>query len=343
MYQISRCLEDLVRLFQAEHTDFGDLTTRAKAITLAKFLRAHNLTGIEEGKEYHSLEHNFLGIALYEDNHNSLPLISVVIYCHIAQSLGLDAHPCGFPLHVHAIVRSPKGSDLDGKELSDSSLREPMYVDPFRSTEETPVKDLRSQLDFLGALPQSHPTFLRESPTSEIVLRSARNILHSLRQDAMASFARMEADNAKYAALWALTLVGAPENTELEPFPITVQHRQNLPYLIEHFATHFPSDYSLIEQYILPLFEYLPEYTQLCMMVHAMRAGDDVPKQIRRRTAETKHVKYKVGQVFRHRRYEYRAVITGWDPKCDASEQWQRQMDVRGLAAGANQSFYHAL
>lgn len=52
---------------------------------------------------------------------------------------------------------------------------------------------------------------------------------------------------------------------------------------------------------------------------------------------------YRVGDLFRHRRYRYRAVITGWDATCQASEQWMQQMGVDALPHGRTQSFYHVL
>ena len=75
-----------------------------------------------------------------------------------------------------------------------------------------------------------------------------------------------------------------------------------------------------------------------------MRAGDSMPKQVKPRTKEIlQHVKYKVGQVFRHKRYNYIAVITGWDVECSASEQWIARMRVNELPHGRDQSFYHVL
>ncbi|KAH7032748.1 uncharacterized protein B0I36DRAFT_361521 [Microdochium trichocladiopsis] len=54
-------------------------------------------------------------------------------------------------------------------------------------------------------------------------------------------------------------------------------------------------------------------------------------------------VRYRVGDLFRHKRYRYRAVITGWDSTCQASEQWMQQMGVDSLPNGRSQSFYHVL
>ena len=37
-------------------------------------------------------------------------------------------------------------------------------------------------------------------------------------------------------------------------------------------------------------------------------------------------IKYRIGQVIKHKRWGYRAVIVGWDQKAHAPEQWIKQM-----------------
>lgn len=59
--------------------------------------------------------------------------------------------------------------------------------------------------------------------------------------------------------------------------------------------------------------------------------------------SDAEDVRFRVGQVFQHRRYGYTAVVTGWDGNCDAGEEWIRRMGVDRLEGGARQAFYHAL
>ena len=35
-------------------------------------------------------------------------------------------------------------------------------------------------------------------------------------------------------------------------------------------------------------------------------------------------VEYYVGQVFRHKKYDYYGVIVGWDRECIAPERWKK-------------------
>lgn len=321
----------------ANYPGIDHLTLRDRALTIASYLKTKNLTGIGLGREYHLLEHNFLGYALKNPEHNSLPLISAAIYCEVAQRLGLNAGPCGFPFHVHVIVSPPAGFDMDGNMLNSMARGEPMYIDPFRSEGETSVHSLKSQLDFLGASTPEKSSFLGESLTSEIVLRCAKNILNSVQH--MSQFPTtdsvlMDITSAKYAAFWSSVLISGPSR------PAELRHI--LPCLMEVFATNFPSDMYLMERYLGPLFRGMPEYEHILESLHVMRSVDEIPKQVHRRTGE--HiVRYRIGQVFEHRRYHYIGIIIGWDTECGAGEQWMRRMGVDHLQAGRHQSFYHVL
>ncbi|KAL3454957.1 Hemimethylated DNA-binding protein YccV like-domain-containing protein [Aspergillus heterothallicus] len=336
--EINSRLDEILCRFYVEYPDMQDLSSRGQASVIASFLRAHNLIGIEPEREYHSLEHNFLGLALDDPGHNSLPLVSAVIYCHMAQRLGLNARPCGFPFHVHVIIQPRPGFDIDDNPLQTGTTGEPLYMDPFRSDKETPVADLKAQLNFLGASSVEQSAFLGESRTSEIVSRCSKNILNSLQrinQSPGARLAPVDPDCARYAALWSCLLFSNP----LRPAEL----RHHLLWLMELLATDFPSDIHLVEQYISPIFRGTIEFEHIMESLHVLRTVDEMPKQVKRRSSHLKGVKYHVGQVFRHRRYNYLAIITGWDVECGAGEQWMRTMGIDRLQSGRHQSFYHVI
>ncbi|KAJ5162462.1 hypothetical protein N7492_007854 [Penicillium capsulatum] len=332
--EIKDSIEEVAARFATSDLDLNSRTPREKALLLASWLRQNHLTGMDAGREYHSLEHNFLGLALKSPAHDSLPLISATIYCYVAQKFGLNARPCGFPFHVHVIITPQPGFDMNGTALASANPGPPMYVDPFRGARETPVSDLRDQLVFLGASGPEQRDLLSESMVSEIVLRCSKNILNSVSRTQRHDMPAPSVDvvSAKYAAIWSSMLL-------LDSRTIDLQHQ--LPLLMELFATDFPSDIFLVEEYIVPLFHGLLEHEHILESLHVMRAVDEIPKQVRRRTAENQNIRYMVGQVFRHRRYHYRAIITGWDSECGAGEQWQMRMGIDRLQAGKHQSFYH--
>ncbi|KAL4930579.1 Hemimethylated DNA-binding protein YccV like-domain-containing protein [Aspergillus undulatus] len=338
--EINARLDQILSGLLLERPDMRNLSPRKQACAIAAYLKTHNMTGIEPGREYHCLEHNFLGVALNDPGHNSLPLVSAAIFCHVAQMLGLNARPCGFPFHVHVIIMPPPGHDIDGNEISNGDILdgEPIYMDPFRSDEETPVSDMRTQLNFLGASPIELSAFLGASRTSEIVLRCSKNILNSVQR--INRLPRgvgvpVDVDCARYAALWSSLL----HSNHLPPAEL----RHHLLWLMELVATDFPSDIHLVEQYIASIFRGTLEFDHIMESLHVIQTVDEIPKQVKRRSPEHEAVKHHVGQVFKHRRYDYTAVITGWDAECGAGEQWMRRMGVDNLQSGRYQSFYHVI
>lgn len=333
--QITTKLNEIAIQFISNFPNIGQLSPREKALAVASYLRTNNLTGIEPGREYHQLEHNFLGVVLDDPDHNALPLVSAAIYCYVAQKLGLNARPCGFPLHVHVIVTPALGFDIDGNVLDFAEQGEPMYLDPFHSQQETHISNLQNQLLLLGASDIERSNFLGESSIPQIVLRCGRNILTSIQRIQFPNVRQAQIDlaSAKYAAFWSFMLFLGPAQP--------AERRHYLPWLMELFATDFPSDVYLVEQHIIPLLRGLPEYKDILGSLHDIRANDEMPKQVRRRT--TKGVRYRIGQVFRHRRYRYKAIVTGWDIECEASENWMRTMGIDRLQTGRHQSFYHVL
>ena len=318
-----------------DHPGIDELSPRNKATLVARYLKARGWTGIRNGRDYHNVEHNFLGVALYGEGHNSLPLITVIIYCYVARDLGLRAAPCSFPMHVHALVRPPKGYDLDGDPLDADGKDPAMYMDPFRSDEEVPLSSLQGQLRLVGHQFTNAEVegFLLESNARDITLRCARNIFNSQRS-MEAPLEDVDKYNAMYGAAWASVLV--PKRIGLQPL-------EDVALLMQAFSENSTYDVGLIEKYILPLCVGTPEYNQYMNKCRAVRRSDEMKRRGRDRSGKNAVIKHKVGQVFQHKRYGYFAAITGWDPECSSSEPWIRQMGVDRLPKGRQQPFYHVL
>lgn len=338
-------MDNLAGKIRSSCSTFYELTPRQKATVIADYLINNQLTGISEDAEYHCLTHNFLGMALKGPVHNSLPLISATLYCAVARRLNLDAHPCGFPFHVHVIVRPQPGFDMNGDTVTGDRSGELMFLDPFHSSEEIPISALQDQLQYLGARVSSAASFLSPYGTPETVLRCGKNILNSVSRLSRSRGNDLEVLNARHAALWSSVLLSKFD-------PVYEPHGQvseidmikrYLPALVESIDTNFAPDIDLVKRYIIPLFSGTPEYGVLAEGFHAMRVADGTPKQIRRRIAKPYYVNYRIGQVFAHRRYGYRGIIIGWDPRCEAEEQWMQNMGVDNLQSGRHQSFYHVM
>ena len=327
--------------------ELDDLSPRRRAIAIAKFLRRNKFTGVRDEAQYHALAHNFLGISLQDEEHQCLPLITVAIYCCVAQRLGLDAQPCGFPFHVHAIIKARQGQDLDGRDLAECSEARSMYMDPWNSSQETSEEELVTRLKEMKINPSDFSMLLGVSSTADIVRRTARNILNSVKilshsagyaaSTEHTTFPNM--DGAFYGALWALLML-----TEDDSVQASVQRDRYISYMVQHLERLFHLDVPVFEEHILSLFHGREHYSNICAAVRRMRTDDLKPKLPKRRLrGQPDHVQYKVGQVFKHKRYRYQAIITGWDKECEAGELWIAQMGVQNLPNGRYQAFYHVM
>lgn len=326
----------------------NDQTVRQQAIEVANYLRRNKFRGVRDDARYHDLPNNFIGMALRDEQHQSLPLVLVVIYCCVAQRLGLDAQPCAFPMHVHAIIKTPEGYDLDGRNGVTNRESSFMYMDPWRSNEEVSKEELIQRLQTMNANPSDFPALVGPSSTAEMVKRTARNICNSVQMLSQSTgigghfnlpSSPRGINDAFYGALWALLLLSRGQGNRIVTRP-----ERFLPDMLHHLDRDFPLDLGLFQKYALPLFQAHIQYEQLRGSVLHKLADDDTPKKRKPRSSKPQaNVRYKVGQVFRHKRYQYNAVITGWDVECEASEAWMAQMNVRSLPGGQHQAFYHVM
>ncbi|RMD42100.1 hypothetical protein DV735_g3030, partial [Chaetothyriales sp. CBS 134920] len=365
---------------RAECPGIDTATPREKAVAIAQYLLDKDWVGISDGRHYHSLDHMFLGVALFSANHNSVPLVSVVIFCYVCRKFGLDAQPISYPFRVHALIRAAPGLDLDGRPLPadfDSNARGPsplthLYMDPFATSEPVSIARLRHQLAFI--VPESSQDninlYLAPSTRRELTIRAAHNILASPSHYQHDPLFPVSPQSAAYAAWFALTTLSFNMNL--------AELRQNLANVTQNFFEYFEHDIDLFERHIIPLTGQLVDADAFRSPIHQLRAIDrTVPLSKRRsppppppppstllphKLSDANHpddennntdadsswrdnstVKYRIGQVFRHRRRAYLAVIYGWDPYCNMQEAWISMNGVDRLPLGRSQPFYHVL
>lgn len=342
-YQIIDKLDDYVDRVRHAFPNIDERSPREKACLVAEFLLSNKLVAMPEGSDYHQINNNFLGQALFSQEKNSLPIITAIIYCYIARVLGLRAGPCNFPFHVHAIVQPPVGMDLDGNALSSNNVDHPkLFMDPFRASTPIPISSLYDQLRFLDhQMPiTNRDDYLSASTPRDITVRCACNIINSLRRSANTfSDPPIHSFSAKYAAQWAFVLL-TNDNFDLQ------RHSR---VLMDLFIEQFPYDLRLIEKHILPLFGN--DSSGQILRCRQLRIDDQLGPATRTRRLNNSDpcaqdfasVKFHIGHIFRHKRHNYTAVVTGWDSECDATEEWIWRMRIDSLAGGRTQAFYHAL
>ncbi|KAK1830543.1 hypothetical protein QBC39DRAFT_353834 [Podospora conica] len=330
---ICNTFDSIAREFRQENRGFHGWTTRQKALSLVRWIRERNLTGMDNPEaDYRNLRNCFIGHALSDDRHESIPIISAAIFCCVAERLGLTSSLCAFPSHAHASVFSTPGFTLDDIKVdvgTPSSEMECMYLDPFGSDHEVNMDDLRDRfIEFNWAL--GAEAFLKASPVTIIVQRTAHSIrdTHATIQHVAVDTARekdmkrlrsghpdLNLEAAHYAAMWAELMMKQSSS---------FHWGTNLDAFLNRFALSWSQDAWIVEKYLVPLYDRFvaaqpPERQRIdwenVRAILRMLANLDSRRPVvsRRYTQDIRsRVRYRIGQVFQHKRYRYVGIINGW-------------------------------
>ncbi|KAF2769370.1 F-box domain protein [Teratosphaeria nubilosa] len=352
LHDINKELDRIAARVRARDPDFDALSTRRKAVQVARFVRSENLAGNTSSEEYHNLRNNFISMVLFDEPRTSLPLQSAAIYCAIARRLGVNAKPSNFPGHVHVVIERPADAELDGRprsagELSPEDPADVMHMDPWRTADEVPRSSLATRLSQMGAPVAQHNFHLAPTTMLNMAQRTGRNIMNSVQEarDRQRGTTRRnsfpDTDAAWYSMLWSMLVLGDSGDQAATLH----RRRQCLPYLMEHYQSHFPEDLGLIEELILPMFEGEREHHVLVHLIATARLADSNAKapSPRPTSPTTPRPAFKIGTHFQHRRYGYHAIVVGWDTKCSAETRWIEQMRVDELPRGRDQPFYNVV
>ncbi|KAF2220060.1 Hemimethylated DNA-binding protein YccV like-domain-containing protein [Elsinoe ampelina] len=365
--EISSALDKAAEEIKADHPNILEQDPELRALVIADWLREHGIAGLDPTETaYHAMKHNFLSFTLRERSKCSLPLQSTVIFCAVATRLGLTAHCINFPGHIFAIILPPTPT-TNSTTPPDLPLSHRFYISPWSHSNHQsggiiPYPVLASQLSHSGVPPRLHTTYLSPASPADMVLRTCRNIMRSYeewhnippnRDDLIGNH------HAFYAYLWAMALV------EEVPSPIPggggpgflpVLDHPNAGQLATMLREHFPEDLELVRKYLGPLFGRSQRGRELMLALAEMKAEDLNRRPVMRRVqvdgqgsqGELREgmvagVKFKIGQMFQHKRYGYVGVIRAWDGQCRAHENWIASMRVDDLENGRAQAFYNIL
>ncbi|KAK6498557.1 hypothetical protein TWF481_011145 [Arthrobotrys musiformis] len=291
--QVQRLLTTICEDITHSQRDFPNCSIQEKAVGIISHMRSLGFLGCSQ-ERFHDLVNCFMGVSM-RTTKSTLPITSCSIFCSLARRLGLEAHPCAYPYHVYALVRETESSHF--------------YVNPHDSIDIVLQSELESRLEEIGVSITSENVrkYLHPATTKELVLRNARNILRNtprarrnLVDDQLDLSINIDA--AEYAALFAIALLSNTWTTRiLEPLCRCLQES-------------FPLDVGLIEKHIVPLAGPGSRPARLLQTICiALRNEDGMVRRPKLRSlAENRSVLFRIGTIFKHKRYGYQAVITGW-------------------------------
>lgn len=155
--EAAQIFDDLAARFISQTPSMSQLSTKESVLALCEFMKQEGFRAATS-EEYRKLHCAYIGTSL-RTTRAYIPLPYAAIFCSLAKRIGLDAHMCGYPFHVLAIIKQDNGENI--------------YVDPSCSKGDERIRDLNEL--------QNHPEYLGPSPTQDMIVRTCQNIFQSLR------------------------------------------------------------------------------------------------------------------------------------------------------------------
>ncbi|KAF8504263.1 hypothetical protein JB92DRAFT_2967785 [Gautieria morchelliformis] len=285
----------------------GESDPTATVIEICAWMRQRGFVKPNEPSFLHVLNH-FPHHFLFEQP-VILPIALVYIFVCVSRRLGLNARPVAFPNKVLAMISPPAGHAI--------------YVDVFES-ESRPVvsytSDLPAMLEAMGLDPSTLPEHASPATTSTMLLRAARNTVHSLDRAMWRNDPdQTSAHDAAYCA--ALVLTG---------------DARMIPTLFAGLVGPLDGE-AVVRNVLRP---GLPEAIR-DRLDRRLTKQEEYEKYVPKINGRGQ-VQHFTGMMFRHVKYRYLGVIKGWDYDCRLGKEWISQMRVDELPRGSNQPFYHS-
>ncbi|GAA5851559.1 hypothetical protein JCM8547_001133 [Rhodosporidiobolus lusitaniae] len=324
------------RLFESLSPPLYDGARRLEWIgaQVVDYMSSLGLKAAPDGA-FHDLDNHYVELcwsrALADDESGgdggSLPMTLVAIFCSLVRRLPLVkaekilVKPIGFP-----------GQVLAG--LSYEGSGEWTYISVFSGGTVMRQEAMRSMLQAMGQAPMEE--FFQPASAREMCLRVGRNIIASVRQGERhrgEPISHEDATASLFSVAFALTIL-SPTSANGGGGGGGLNVAEYIEWLVALSQGQYSLDVRVVEEIVERAQgvsrERRERVRELC---EAIREEDRTEKEKKWVNGE---IKWRIGHV-------YTAVIRGWDYKCEASEQWIRQMQVDRLPFGRHQPFYHVL
>ncbi|KWU44401.1 hypothetical protein RHOSPDRAFT_29218 [Rhodotorula sp. JG-1b] len=343
------------------------------ATQVVDYMKSIGIGPAREGG-FHSLDNHYVELVWRRaaaapdgpQNEGTLPMTLVHIFCAlvrrlpVARRFGIRAQMIGYPGTVLAgLSYRRRGGDGGGgggggqeEDRNRERDRARIYINVFGEGKILSPERLRAMLGAMGQA-DSEQDFLAPASAREMCLRVARNILTSVRAGDRTIGVPIQHElsvEALYSVSHALFLFTSPHalldrDRRQEDVPTaaaavgadTLQYAEWLESLVQ---SEYPLDVSYLSGSVLPLLPSPDRQARLRTLCTAIRDEDATPREPKVVNAE---IKWPIGHVFRHRLFGYLAITRGFDYRCEAGEQWIRQMRVDTLPYGRHQPFYHVV
>lgn len=282
------------------------------------------LTGAGNSSDYYLAENSLINKIL--ETKTGIPITLCILYASVLARLGVFCEPVNFPNHF--LLRFLEHPHLDKEEDRYT------YIDAFHNGRLMTSVQAKSLVPTHLVLTQEH--FL-PADTQEVAKRMLRNLI---------SIGASRANNMRDPRYSLL-------RNSLELMLVLEESNENLQYAFMLSRVYLELSINqedvlkMLEKYrgFLGITDQLDYLQQACQLQISERNSSEMANAVKKRDIEFPGgpVKFWVGMVAKHKKYNYNCVIYGWDPVCTATQSWIYQMGVHKLPRKDKQPFYNVL
>ncbi|PSN50252.1 F-box only protein 21 [Blattella germanica] len=256
---------------------------------------------------YYSAENSFIDKVL--EYRRGIPITLSIVFESVARRLGVKCEPVSFPAHF--LLRWRERYITETGELSPY-----YYIDVFNGGQFLTKRSCpRYTAD--SVCPMRGMSVSPATPV-QVIERMANNLEVAGRQRT-----QMNGRGARLRS--ALELLNLVNPSDLN----CILHLARFYMLNSMDLSDLTTTISKLQNELEPRARDQARHIMQMLLVyetHQFRGNPPANSQIEPKF-RTDNVQFAVGMIMRHRHYNYRCVIYGWDPLCAASQDWIRQME----------------
>ncbi|XP_070572087.1 F-box only protein 21-like isoform X1 [Ptychodera flava] len=251
-----------------------------------------------------------------------IPITLSILYTSVAKRLGVSLQPVNFPNHF--LMRLHMGP-WNEENAATNSADDFIYIDVFNKGR---LLHASQCLEISPAVASTTSHYFNSCTHKAVFIRMASNLLRiNPHRD----------DNSGLRNALELYLVLCPDDIEVKLLQARVYLHLNINLQEVLVNLRDISTTSAVQESVIAHLSYRTRVRELLN-----RASQTAEIRAKKRD-ENSEVKFSVGMIMKHKRYNYVCLIYGWDSTCKMPQEWIMQMGVYNLPHKDKQPFYNVL
>eukprot|EP00088_Acartia_fossae_P001616 TRINITY_DN10642_c0_g1_i1.p1 TRINITY_DN10642_c0_g1~~TRINITY_DN10642_c0_g1_i1.p1 ORF type:complete len:598 (-),score=77.38 TRINITY_DN10642_c0_g1_i1:98-1891(-) len=253
-----------------------------------------------------------------------IPISLSLLYLCLVGRLGVKVEPVNFPRHFLLKWEEHPAANSNDKKFA--------YIDVFHKGKRLKESETADLLPPVGI--NLEPSYFHVASPLHTAHRMLRNLI------AIGSSSTTTSRDPSYTLLRAalelmLELNDGAERADLALMLVRVYLQLSINHEeVEMLCEKYRDDEGQVDFYL----------SHCQAQKQALEGNDEiVPKKRQNEEFPYGELRFRVGQIAKHKLYNYTCVVYGWDKKCTASQSWIYQMRVNKLPKKDTQPFYNVL